>query len=90
MDVNLIYGTHFWTVELEGGDRVGCYADEVDVRDGALVLLSHGVIDKADRDSSPLIPYLIFPAGRWMLVAAVSVVDGRKLAVERWEERFPF
>jgi hypothetical protein len=77
------YGRHYWCVKTprSKSGEVYVHADEVQIVDGALVL-----IRKADDEKGrPALPNLAFAPGHWCAFFAASVLDGNPVAVEHWK-----
>jgi hypothetical protein len=70
------HGRHYWCIKtnLSESGEIFLLADEIEIRDGALLFLScreHSV-------------NMAFAAGQWTAVYIASVIDGTPLAVEHW------
>ena len=74
-------GDYYWCIKTELSDNgeIYAYADEIEVKEGALILLS--CYDETHKRH----PNLVIPAGQWSCIFAASHLDGGAVAVEHWK-----
>ena len=75
------YGNYYWCIKTELSDNgeIYAYADEIEVKEGALILVHY--YDKTHKWH----PNLVIPAGQWSCIFAASHIDGAAVAVEHWK-----
>lgn len=74
---------HIWQSDKEHSD-VYCYADRVEVTPSGALIMWHD-----NPDAGEVHPNVIFPAGRWMAVYAVSVQDTVPVGIDfrLWDKK---
>ena len=74
-------GDYYWCIKTELSDNgeIYAYADEIEVKEGALILVHY--YDKTHKWH----PNLVIPAGQWSCIFAASHIDGAAVAVEHWK-----
>ena len=72
------YGKLYYHVELSNGELMWLYADRVEFLEGG------GVVFWSKRDKGDFVN-MAFAPGKWLTVAAASVIDGGMIAVEHYE-----
>jgi hypothetical protein len=73
------YGDRYWQIEAPYR-TFWIHADTVDITaEGALVCYGHGRAH--ERQGDPML-LMAFAPGKWLTVAAASVMDGHQIAVE--------
>lgn len=90
------YGQLYWCVGLEDGTEVYLHADDVEVKEGALIFSGDFYLNAQDemamsagypdyrKPSGNAYAKLGFAPNAWRFFYAASVLDGSAVAVNRW------
>ncbi len=77
------YGKFYWGVLLPDGRFLSFYANQVDVKDGALIA-SREVLGPNENDGLPQNLLLMAP-GQWSACFAANIINGDPICVDRTE-----
>lgn len=73
------YGNWYHRIQTTKGEDVYVHADEVEFKDGALILW------RVKEDGTRTVN-IAFAPGQWSYIYAASVLDGHAVAVDHWDK----